>query len=312
MPANIPVQFESVWCHCAKRDIEALCEKMKTHNEDAGSLAEVFLTKGLTYNFDALYNLAQERHIPLEKFISMCCFRRQAYETLIELCVRWSSVSRVHCTNSRTMRLVTAVAADEFHDVKTLLAGHCDPSALHNLPVIVAVSRGLERIARLLLDDSRVDVAHNHSALLVYAAAQPNETLFRLILNNKKTKVSEAGAAACLAAINENHVSYAMELLQHPDWPGEDCDEVVDAILTIGCQSSEFIPLLRKAARLIQTRLDAAKEITKEVRRSHDRLKKATKFITLTMSTTLERIETDLMEAESKFHRTCGDTVEVS
>lgn len=303
MPRTLPGFSEKIWRHCATRDIDALATHLQKKKMDVGLLLDLFVTKSLLYNSVALNNMAAELSMAFGPFVVMCCYRRRAYETLIDLCVRWASCTTVHPTNNRAVRLVIAVAMNDYDEVKGLLRAHCDPSAMHNLSLIVAVTRGFYRIVELLLADRRVDASDNNSAILVYAAGQGNGRVFELVLRNPEIRVDEAGPSAVIASINEGHSGYALEILNHPDWPQEACDEVVDTILVLDKTSVDFLPLLHEARDMMKRRARETEEATQEIKNIRKRLNRLGRRIDQTTQEMLVEIENELREAEKKAPR---------
>lgn len=297
---NIPSEQDALWMMCAKNDNDALVSCMSKRDEDVGLVIESFVTKSLLHNVDALRAYSERTGISPAHLAIMCCYRRQAYDTLIEMCITWSRNSKVHATNHRAMRLVVAVAKNERDNVTELLAGHCDASAMYNLPVITAVQKGLYDMTMLLLAQGSVDVSQNHSALLVYAAGQRDRRTFQLILHHPKTDVAQAGPAAAMTAINEALPEHALQIVRHRDWPPESCYGVVDIITDLPSFCEHHVAILRACEERLENGSGKFVSTAKEIMQLHKKLRELRKRIDSDKKAKIDKIEAELLRVTGR------------
>ena len=252
IPAKIPDTYHNIWMACAVGNTEELSSLLKKTGEDVGSITELFFVKSLLHNFDALLRFSEDARMDFVSFAVTCAYRWNSVETLVFLCAKWAMHCDMHATNNRAMRLIVSIAVSNESEVDDLLRRHCDPSAMNGLPVILAIRFGLVDIVKRLFAHKRVRVGANRSAFLVYAASQPSRELFDLVISHPDTSVSKAGHAAAMAALSEDLPEYLCVLLQHPDWPRQHSEVVVDAVVELSCHNVAYLPVLQIARDLIE------------------------------------------------------------
>jgi len=274
MPRSTPFAYEKLWMAAAQADYQKVANLMSEMGVDVGSLIDCFRSKSLVYNYDALERQGRRLCGTLKEFGSMACYRRQAYQCLLELAESWMKVSDSYPTNVRGVRLAIAAGNGDDEDVRDMLARHYDPSALHNLPLIEAVRNSRAAATRALINDPRVDAGANDSALLIYAAAQPDATVFDIVCEHPDVSIAKAGGPAALAAISEGLSGYALRLIRSPDWPSDHTPFVVDMVLSLGANCADAYPLLVEVNAAMKERIQAYQKGTKDFIRISKRLER--------------------------------------